>query len=176
MLITVCTVVQGHSPRCCRWYRPAAVAALEAQPASLQALALRYPPSSRYAVTACINIVYMFLRRSHRCRCRHWPHQHQERGTRHHPPPPTSCPADAPQVTGHEATPSGLADALKGAEIVVIPAGVPRKPGMTRDGAHTQWLQRAAHADTPQTCSTPTPPSSATWPRPPLSTRPRPTS
>lgn len=26
-----------------------------------------------------------------------------------------------------------LADALKGAKIVVIPAGVPRKPGMTRD-------------------------------------------
>jgi malate dehydrogenase len=24
-------------------------------------------------------------------------------------------------------------DALKGAEIVIIPAGVPRKPGMTRD-------------------------------------------
>ena len=38
------------------------------------------------------------------------------------------------KVTGHEATPSGLAEALKGAEIVVIPAGVPRKPGMTRDG------------------------------------------
>ncbi|KAF1942249.1 malate dehydrogenase [Clathrospora elynae] len=37
------------------------------------------------------------------------------------------------EVTGHEATPSGLADALRGAEIVVIPAGVPRKPGMTRD-------------------------------------------
>jgi malate dehydrogenase len=26
-----------------------------------------------------------------------------------------------------------LKDSLKGAEIVVIPAGVPRKPGMTRD-------------------------------------------
>jgi len=26
-----------------------------------------------------------------------------------------------------------LADALKGADIVIIPAGVPRKPGMTRD-------------------------------------------
>jgi malate dehydrogenase len=37
------------------------------------------------------------------------------------------------EVRGHEATPSGLAEALKGAEIVVIPAGVPRKPGMTRD-------------------------------------------
>jgi malate dehydrogenase len=38
------------------------------------------------------------------------------------------------KVTGYEATPSSLRDALKGAEIVLIPAGVPRKPGMTRDG------------------------------------------
>ncbi|CAG5152950.1 uncharacterized protein ALTATR162_LOCUS2975 [Alternaria atra] len=37
------------------------------------------------------------------------------------------------EVIGHDATPSGLAAALKGAEIVLIPAGVPRKPGMTRD-------------------------------------------
>lgn len=29
--------------------------------------------------------------------------------------------------------PSQLDDCLKGSEIVVIPAGVPRKPGMTRD-------------------------------------------
>jgi len=36
-------------------------------------------------------------------------------------------------VTGYDPTPSGLAAALKGAEIVLIPAGVPRKPGMTRD-------------------------------------------
>jgi len=37
------------------------------------------------------------------------------------------------KVTGYDPTPSGLAAALKGAEIVLIPAGVPRKPGMTRD-------------------------------------------
>ncbi|KAF2201282.1 malate dehydrogenase [Delitschia confertaspora ATCC 74209] len=37
------------------------------------------------------------------------------------------------EVRGYDATPTGLADALKGAEIVLIPAGVPRKPGMTRD-------------------------------------------
>ncbi|KAK0621897.1 malate dehydrogenase-like protein [Bombardia bombarda] len=37
------------------------------------------------------------------------------------------------KVTGYEPTPSGLASALKGAEVVLIPAGVPRKPGMTRD-------------------------------------------
>ncbi|KAK7182303.1 Malate dehydrogenase, cytoplasmic [Paraphaeosphaeria sporulosa] len=37
------------------------------------------------------------------------------------------------EVRGYDATPSGLAEALKGAEIVLIPAGVPRKPGMTRD-------------------------------------------
>jgi malate dehydrogenase len=36
-------------------------------------------------------------------------------------------------VTGYDPTPSGLASCLKGAEIVLIPAGVPRKPGMTRD-------------------------------------------
>ena len=37
------------------------------------------------------------------------------------------------KVTGYDPTPSGLAAALKGAEVVLIPAGVPRKPGMTRD-------------------------------------------
>ncbi|ODH34134.1 malate dehydrogenase, NAD-dependent [Paracoccidioides brasiliensis] len=37
-------------------------------------------------------------------------------------------------VTGYDPTPSGLRDALKDSEIVLIPAGVPRKPGMTRDG------------------------------------------
>lgn len=36
-------------------------------------------------------------------------------------------------VKGYEPTASGLASALKDAEIVLIPAGVPRKPGMTRD-------------------------------------------
>jgi len=36
-------------------------------------------------------------------------------------------------VTGYEAGPKGLAAALKNAEIVLIPAGVPRKPGMSRD-------------------------------------------
>jgi hypothetical protein len=29
--------------------------------------------------------------------------------------------------------PDALADALKGCDLVIIPAGVPRKPGMTRD-------------------------------------------
>jgi len=37
------------------------------------------------------------------------------------------------EVRGYDATPSGLADSLRGAEIVLIPAGVPRKPGMSRD-------------------------------------------
>eukprot|EP00124_Ichthyophonus_hoferi_P004398 Ihof_evm1s477 gene=Ihof_evmTU1s477 len=35
-------------------------------------------------------------------------------------------------VTGHTG-PTELADALEGCDVVVIPAGVPRKPGMTRD-------------------------------------------
>ncbi|RPA80157.1 malate dehydrogenase, NAD-dependent [Ascobolus immersus RN42] len=37
------------------------------------------------------------------------------------------------KVAGYNPTPEGIRDALTGAEIVVIPAGVPRKPGMTRD-------------------------------------------
>lgn len=37
------------------------------------------------------------------------------------------------EVRGYDPTPTGLAEALKGSEIVVIPAGVPRKPGMSRD-------------------------------------------
>ncbi|KAI9863947.1 MAG: Malate dehydrogenase, cytoplasmic [Vezdaea acicularis] len=37
------------------------------------------------------------------------------------------------KVTGHDPTPSGLREALQGSEVVLIPAGVPRKPGMTRD-------------------------------------------
>ncbi|KAL1599823.1 Malate dehydrogenase, cytoplasmic [Paraconiothyrium brasiliense] len=37
------------------------------------------------------------------------------------------------EVRGYDPTPTGLAEALKGSEIVLIPAGVPRKPGMTRD-------------------------------------------
>ncbi|KAI1473894.1 hypothetical protein K445DRAFT_70912 [Daldinia sp. EC12] len=36
-------------------------------------------------------------------------------------------------VKGYDPTPTGLANALKGSDIVLIPAGVPRKPGMTRD-------------------------------------------
>lgn len=36
-------------------------------------------------------------------------------------------------VKGYDPTPSGLAACLKGSDIVLIPAGVPRKPGMTRD-------------------------------------------
>ncbi len=40
-------------------------------------------------------------------------------------------------VKGYDPTPSGLREALEGAEVVLIPAGVPRKPGMTRDGKRT---------------------------------------
>ncbi|KAL2891579.1 Malate dehydrogenase, mitochondrial [Ceratocystis lukuohia] len=36
-------------------------------------------------------------------------------------------------VKGYQPTPEGLAQALKGSDVVLIPAGVPRKPGMTRD-------------------------------------------
>jgi malate dehydrogenase len=36
-------------------------------------------------------------------------------------------------VTGYTPDASGLKDCLTGAEIILIPAGVPRKPGMSRD-------------------------------------------
>ncbi|KAJ5474915.1 hypothetical protein N7475_004481 [Penicillium sp. IBT 31633x] len=36
-------------------------------------------------------------------------------------------------VTGYNPDASGLRDCLEGSEIILIPAGVPRKPGMTRD-------------------------------------------
>ena len=32
-----------------------------------------------------------------------------------------------------------LAEALKGADVVIMPAGVPRKPGMTRDDLFKVW-------------------------------------
>lgn len=37
-------------------------------------------------------------------------------------------------VKGYDPTPEGLKACLSNADIVLIPAGVPRKPGMTRDG------------------------------------------
>lgn len=36
-------------------------------------------------------------------------------------------------MAGYSKDDEGLSKALKGADLVVIPAGVPRKPGMTRD-------------------------------------------
>lgn len=36
------------------------------------------------------------------------------------------------KTVGHEG-PESLAEALTGCDLVIIPAGVPRKPGMTRD-------------------------------------------
>ncbi|KAH7362413.1 malate dehydrogenase-like protein [Plectosphaerella cucumerina] len=36
-------------------------------------------------------------------------------------------------VKGYDPTPTGLANAIKGSDVILIPAGVPRKPGMTRD-------------------------------------------
>lgn len=36
-------------------------------------------------------------------------------------------------VTGHSGDSEKLAEALEGCDVVMIPAGVPRKPGMTRD-------------------------------------------
>lgn len=40
-------------------------------------------------------------------------------------------------VTGYQPGDDGLRKALEGAAVVLIPAGVPRKPGMTRDGIYS---------------------------------------
>ena len=37
-----------------------------------------------------------------------------------------------------------LGEALKGADVVIIPAGVPRKPGMTRDDLFKVGLSQLA--------------------------------
>lgn len=60
-------------------------------------------------------------------------------GTKLPPSPQTGVAADISHINtkstvkGYDPTSSGLSDALKGSEVVLIPAGVPRKPGMTRD-------------------------------------------
>lgn len=45
-------------------------------------------------------------------------------------------------VTGYRPDANGLKQCLTGAKIVLIPAGVPRKPGMTRDGAYSAEVVR----------------------------------
>ena len=50
-------------------------------------------------------------------------------------------------VTGYQPDASGLKEALTGAEVVLIPAGVPRKPGMTRDGMSSRFPRWRNTAD-----------------------------
>ena len=72
-------------------------------------------------------------------------------------------------VKGYDPTPEGLKDCLGGTEIVLIPAGVPRKPGMTRDGKrHKQYRARLV-TDIYKIFSTPMPLSSETLRKQPLS-------
>ena len=51
-------------------------------------------------------------------------------GTQPHTPSPYHTPLFIQPATAGE---DQLGEALKGADVVIIPAGVPRKPGMTRD-------------------------------------------
>lgn len=44
------------------------------------------------------------------------------------------------KVTGYLPPNDGLKNALTNAHLVVIPAGVPRKPGMTRDDLFKVWI------------------------------------
>ena len=88
-------------------------------------------------------------------------------------------------VTGYQPDADGLKQALTGAEIVLIPAGVPRKPGMTRDGKLPRpkpiMLGLSVSLTSSdilylQTSSIPMPPSSATSPKPLQTPPPTPTS
>ena len=76
-------------------------------------------------------------------------------------------------VTGYQPDADGLKQALTGAEIVLIPAGVPRKPGMTRDGIvhlFILYLRRStgmsSNIHRSQTYLTQMPPSSETSRKP----------
>jgi malate dehydrogenase len=72
-------------------------------------------------------------------------------------------------VTGYDATESALHNALEGSDIVLIPAGVPRKPGMTRDGKLQTYKILLLHEteDILQTSLTQTLPLSAILQKPP---------
>ena len=53
-------------------------------------------------------------------------------GTKYHQAPAATLHrTDTAQVTGHKGA-EDMAAALDSSDVVVIPAGVPRKPGMTR--------------------------------------------
>ncbi len=105
--------LKGHGSGCCWGYWPAIVAFVEAQSSCHRASSIRYPRRSRsdspthYNVDNDLTIIGVAADISHI--------------------------NTKSKVTGYDPTPSGLAAALKGSDIVLIPAGVPRKPGMTRD-------------------------------------------
>lgn len=111
---------QGRRSRRCRRYRPASLVAHEAEPARLGALVVR-------------------CRQHARCCCRLEPHQLAC------PPRGFLCYSDryiSPrlfylhvcyfQVKGFKGA-EQLEEAVAGVDLVLIPAGLPRKPGMTRD-------------------------------------------
>lgn len=83
-----------------------------------------------------------------------------------------------PQCVGYSPENNGLENALSGAEIVVIPAGMPRKPGMSRDDLFNVRPLAArkgrARELTRLTGDRPTPPSFVTSPRLPPRSAPLP--
>lgn len=90
--------------------------------------------------------------------CEHQGHDHGEQ-----PPAPAmllcvACPmlivSHMCRAQGYEG-PESLGDALKGCDLVIIPAGVPRKPGMTRDDLFkASAAARLLQAATPRPGST----------------------
>lgn len=132
---------------CCRWYWPTSVPAHEAQSSCHKLGALRYSswtrsvhPQEEFKIHELISSIGVAADISHI-------------NTRS-------------VVKGYDPTPSGLRECLTGAEVVLIPAGVPRKPGMTRDGRKSCLAKAQNTSDHCQTSSTPTQVLSEILPRP----------
>lgn len=112
--LTMSSEFQSRCAWCRRWYRSAVVTADEAEPSCFQARPLRYPTRTRSARPQFAIVVQMLRSAGVAADISHI--------------------NTKSEVKGYDPTPSGLRECLTGAEIVLIPAGVPRKPGMTRDG------------------------------------------
>lgn len=115
MALTVLSGIQSHRSRWCGGYWTATILADEAEPSGHRACPIRYQRRTWSATEAILYGSPLILRAGVAADIGHI--------------------NTKSVVTGYQPDADGLKQALTGAEIVLIPAGVPRKPGMTRDGA-----------------------------------------
>ena len=157
MLIDSSTGIESLCPRCCWRYRAAIVTADEAESPRYRTRPLRHQRRPRFdLLLTAIN--YCSAADSFSGVAADISHINTKS-----------------KVTGYQPGAAGLKEALAGAEIVLIPAGVPRKPGMTRDGTPPHYPSLCSSVLTPsQIFSTPTPPSSVISRKPPPTPHPMP--